>query len=394
MLAKNTEVARSLSRCILEREGCDKIYLARVKGRFPVNLVERESWEFRCTLDDGGDDIILPPCRHGLYSEMSMKQWKGDVRVALKSKNNTNRTSDDSTAALGYWFSDQHGKVMPNVSWHEISTRATNTSAEEILNMVKNEGNTNQSKHQTNNTPDKSIYWLNFACPCRVSSHKDGICEAGEFIHLTNDKDRKGIKPAQTSFALLTYDASSDTSVVLAKPITGRTHQIRLHLQQLGHPIANDDCYGGEMWYSDEESRDASQKAKEWLNELDNTSSSSTLSKIPATDSEIQQMLTNDAKGDDESTLDFIERTCVWCARCKGAASSDNNTSTKMELHEAVMNRTLIEYFVESQGIWLHAWQYSMKMEGSNDVFGGKRMTYRTQLPSWACISTLTDSKR
>jgi hypothetical protein len=31
---------------------------------------------------------------------------------------------------------------------------------------------------------------------------------------------------------------------VATQPLTGRTHQIRLHLQWLGHPIANDPNYG------------------------------------------------------------------------------------------------------------------------------------------------------
>merc|ERR1711981_1047880 len=33
-------------------------------------------------------------------------------------------------------------------------------------------------------------------------------------------------------------------SVVKAYPKTGRTHQIRVHLMSLGHPIANDQMYG------------------------------------------------------------------------------------------------------------------------------------------------------
>ncbi|KAG7091304.1 hypothetical protein E1B28_010350 [Marasmius oreades] len=50
-------------------------------------------------------------------------------------------------------------------------------------------------------------------------------------------------KPAQTIFTLIRYDANTDTSVVLCKPLTGRSHQIRVHLQFLGHPIANDPVY-------------------------------------------------------------------------------------------------------------------------------------------------------
>ena len=29
-------------------------------------------------------------------------------------------------------------------------------------------------------------------------------------------------------------------------PETGRTHQIRVHMQHIGHPIFNDDTYGGD----------------------------------------------------------------------------------------------------------------------------------------------------
>ncbi|KAJ3417446.1 RNA pseudouridylate synthase domain containing protein 2 [Chytridiales sp. JEL 0842] len=38
------------------------------------------------------------------------------------------------------------------------------------------------------------------------------------------------------------------TSVVLCKPYTGRTHQIRVHLQYLGYPIANDPLYCTDVW--------------------------------------------------------------------------------------------------------------------------------------------------
>ncbi|KAK7472266.1 hypothetical protein VKT23_000387 [Stygiomarasmius scandens] len=50
-------------------------------------------------------------------------------------------------------------------------------------------------------------------------------------------------KPAKTIFQRIRYDADTDSSVVLCKPLTGRSHQIRVHLQYLGHPIANDSVY-------------------------------------------------------------------------------------------------------------------------------------------------------
>ncbi|KAG6555575.1 hypothetical protein Mapa_002810 [Marchantia paleacea] len=58
-------------------------------------------------------------------------------------------------------------------------------------------------------------------------------------VETTTEKD-KG-KEACTKFQRLSTDGVY--SMVRCEPVTGRTHQIRVHLQHLGHPIANDDLY-------------------------------------------------------------------------------------------------------------------------------------------------------
>jgi len=50
-------------------------------------------------------------------------------------------------------------------------------------------------------------------------------------------------KPAATNFRTLAV--SSGISFVLCTLETGRTHQIRVHLQALGHPLVGDPVYGG-----------------------------------------------------------------------------------------------------------------------------------------------------
>jgi 23S rRNA-/tRNA-specific pseudouridylate synthase len=50
-------------------------------------------------------------------------------------------------------------------------------------------------------------------------------------------------KESLTEFERVSYNAATDTSVVRCWPKTGRTHQIRIHLQYLGHPIVNDPLY-------------------------------------------------------------------------------------------------------------------------------------------------------
>lgn len=50
-------------------------------------------------------------------------------------------------------------------------------------------------------------------------------------------------KPSQTHYKIISYDAASDTTRLELAPITGRTHQLRVHLQSLGHPILGDHLY-------------------------------------------------------------------------------------------------------------------------------------------------------
>ncbi|HLP10165.1 MAG TPA: RluA family pseudouridine synthase [Opitutaceae bacterium] len=56
---------------------------------------------------------------------------------------------------------------------------------------------------------------------------------------------RSGGDPAQTSFRLL--ERLHGGWLVEAQPHTGRTHQIRVHLAEGGHPIFGDGLYGGPM---------------------------------------------------------------------------------------------------------------------------------------------------
>lgn len=55
--------------------------------------------------------------------------------------------------------------------------------------------------------------------------------------------DEEG-KSSLTQIKALDYEALSDTTLVEASPLTGRTHQIRLHLAHAGHPILGDPLYG------------------------------------------------------------------------------------------------------------------------------------------------------
>jgi 23S rRNA pseudouridine1911/1915/1917 synthase len=55
--------------------------------------------------------------------------------------------------------------------------------------------------------------------------------------------DRTGGRPAETSFEV--RERLGGATLIEAAPRTGRTHQIRVHLQAIGHPILGDRTYGG-----------------------------------------------------------------------------------------------------------------------------------------------------
>ncbi|GAC1375273.1 MAG: RluA family pseudouridine synthase [Aquirhabdus sp.] len=50
-------------------------------------------------------------------------------------------------------------------------------------------------------------------------------------------------KPAKTLYQHLDYNAEEDYSRILLEPITGRSHQLRVHLAHIGHPITGDKLY-------------------------------------------------------------------------------------------------------------------------------------------------------
>ena len=375
LLAKSSKVAQQLGKCLKERDSCQKIYLARVKGKFPLN----------CPLELNekvGHDLQLP-CRHGEWilkdSEVSKTASKlGKEKIAPKTMEEMKKMN-----AVGAWITDTNGRVQQTVSLQQVYE--TQNSIDSLLDELRRCSDESEAKPLYGTEPRSKILWFHLACPTRVAKPKDGICEAGSFGDLESITYEKTVKPSETAFSVVHYDAQSDSTVLICQPMTGRTHQVRLHLQFLGHPIANDPNYGGEMWYGDLQGKEAFRRAKTQLSVLNNANTElvgktigttngdelpATSSDTPATQAELIA-LAHVTRSDDEPLHDFIQRSCVWCARSRGERDGSL--------------RTTLEFLCRSRGIFLHALAYYMIDED------GCRFQYRTsETPSWALTA---DSK-
>mmetsp|Transcript_20867 Transcript_20867/g.32711 ORF Transcript_20867/g.32711 Transcript_20867/m.32711 type:complete len:230 (-) Transcript_20867:805-1494(-) len=96
----------------------------------------------------------------------------------------------------------------------------------------------------------KEYILLSDGCPTPDQAHGEFQVSAG----IARDKtrallraidDEKG-KPSKTVFKVLATSEDKKFSLLRALPLTGRTHQIRIHAMHAGLPIVGDNVYGRE----------------------------------------------------------------------------------------------------------------------------------------------------
>ncbi|XP_016007711.1 RNA pseudouridylate synthase domain-containing protein 2 isoform X1 [Rousettus aegyptiacus] len=215
--------------------------------------------------------------------------------------------------------------------------------------------------------------------PILVVSYKVGVCRV----------DARG-KPCETVFQRLSYNGHS--SVVRCRPLTGRTHQIRVHLQFLGHPILNDPIYnsvawgpsrgrGGHIPKTDEELlRDlvAEHQAKQSLDVLD------------LCEGDLSPGLTNSTVSSSELGKDCLEDLAASAQKMDGVvsiASQDLNTMALAPGNAAetdVMNQEIDPLCAECRLVRQDPLPQDLVMFLHALCYKGPGFEYFSPMPTWA----------
>jgi len=223
-------VSKSEARRIIDRGGCAvnssmvRVASRSVKAGDTIEIGVMEAGRFR--------ELTLPP-ESLLYEDRAL------IAVNKPAGVNTQRTPYQFKGTLEYWVTEyfrQQGSAEPARVIHRLDRGTSGV----MLFPKHKQAAAWLSKRFHDGVVDKRYLALVSGVPAQENWTVDGpIGKVGTSRYGIMAEGRSAL----TEFRLLS--TSGGFSLVEARPQTGRTHQIRVHLEATGLPIVGDATYGG-----------------------------------------------------------------------------------------------------------------------------------------------------
>ena len=164
-------------------------------------------------------------------------------------------------------------------------------------------------------------------------------------------------KPSKTTFQRVSY--KDGVSIVRCLPRSGRMHQIRVHLQYLGFPIANDPLYNSQIFGPEKAKGGLTGKTNEEL--IEDLIKNHTLENwVESEEYEASRMVMTESRDTTE----------------KDSTEEDKIEEEEREFYDADCRECRTRYKdppADTLVMFLHALKYS-----------GQGWSYQTDVPSWA----------
>ncbi|WP_439135489.1 RluA family pseudouridine synthase [Pseudomaricurvus sp.] len=183
-------------------------------------------------IKNSGDDFIAPPCHEQieiLYEdEQLLVINKPSGLLSLSGKNPANKDS------VHYRMVQSHPAAL---MVHRLDF---GTSGLLLLALNKQANADLCAQFKARTVAKTYIAILQGRVPCQQGVIDFPIAKDKSNFPYQKICSLSG-KPAQSRYELLQYEG--DNSRVAFEPLTGRTHQLRIHSRELGHPILGCDLY-------------------------------------------------------------------------------------------------------------------------------------------------------